>query len=598
MVKINGEQPWTKLNLQRYVGHRLHLEFIPEKNESLAVRMVVQGLGNDELKTLEEHLAGRDQPFQAFAAEAEALLAGSIETHRDVFADFESGTYGDWTVEGDAFGDRPQTPDTIGRYQGDVNHRGVYFVNSHNLRSDLDPSRRGDKATGKLISPEFTIDFQQIEFLVGGGGHAGKTCVNLVVDGKVVLSATGQNNNRMTPHRWDVRRVEGQAARIEIVDDHQGGWGNIGADQFDFIRIERRPSPDAAARELLKQWRREREQLRSSVMFRSRLAPAMLDGTGENDHVLIRGSSSNPGKLEPRHFLTAISGDEPLDIPSGSGRLQLAEQINASNNPLTARVIVNRIWHHLMGRGIVATTDDFGVLGQRPTHPELLDFLATQFVADGQSIKRMIRSIVLSRTYRMSSKADPAAIAIDPENRFWHHRPPKRLEGEAIRDSLLAISGELDRQPFGAPVPIHLTPFMDGRGRPGVKGPLDGDGRRSIYIAVRRNFLSPFMLAFDTPVPFSTMGRRNVSNVPAQALILMNDPFVVARAGRWAKRATERSEEPAERVRWMYRSAFARQPTGQELQMALRFVGDSTTEDRWADLAHALINTKEFIFLR
>jgi hypothetical protein len=598
IVKIDDEGTWTKLNLGRYVGHRLHLEFIPAKDESLSVRMVVQGLGNDQLQKLEEHLAARDEPFQAFAAEAEALLAGSVETHRDVFADFESGTYGDWTVEGDAFGAIPQTPETIAPYQGNVNHRGAYFVNSHNIRGDLDPARRGDKATGKLISPEFTIDFQELEFLVGGGAHAGKTCVNLVVDDEVVLSATGQNNNRMAPHRWDLRRLQGQTARIEIVDQHQGGWGNIGADQFDFVRIERRPSPNATARELLDQWRRDREQLRSGVMFRSRLAPAMMDGTGEDAHVLIRGNSSNPGKLEPRHFLTAISGDEPLRIPAGSGRLELAEQINAASNPLTARVIVNRIWHHLMGRGIVATTDDFGVLGQRPTHPELLDFLAQRFVADGQSIKRMIRAIVLSRTYRMSSKADPDAVAIDPENELWHHHPPKRLEGEAIRDSLLAISGRLDPQPFGPPVPIHLTPFMDGRGRPGVNGPLDGNGRRSIYIAVRRNFLSPFMLAFDTPVPFSTMGRRNVSNVPAQALILMNDPFVVEQAERWATRVRAECDEPGERIRWMYLSAFARQPTEQELQLALQFVGDSTAEERWAELAHALINTKEFIFLR
>ena len=358
--------------------------------------------------------------------------------------------------------------------------------------------------------------------------------------------------------------------------------------------------------ELIKAWSEARSKLQQQVTLRSRLAMAMMDGTGEDDYVLIRGSSSNPGELAPRRFLTAIAGDHPLDIALGSGRLELARQINDPANPLTARVIVNRIWHYLMGRGIVPTTDDFGVLGQRPTHPELLDHLATHFVRDGQSLKRMIRYVILSRTYQMSSYADAEAVELDPKNLFWHHRPPKRLEGEVIRDTLLAISGRLDATQFGEPVPIHLTSFMGGRGRPKHSGPLEGEGRRSIYIAVRRNFLSPFMLTFDTPVPFSSMGRRNVSNVPAQALILMNDPFVISQAKKWAKRVVKAHETTESRVQGMYETAFARQPTPQELATAKQFLTDRATNsgveqhslDLWADFAHALINTKEFIFLR
>ncbi len=218
----------------------------------------------------------------------------------------------------------------------------------------------------------------------------------------------------------------------------------------------------------------------------------MMDGTGEDDRVLIRGNSSKPGKVEPRHFLTAISGDSPMEIHRGSGRLELAEQINDRSNPLTSRVIVNRLWHHLMGRGIVPTTDDFGVLGQRPSHPELLDHLASEFVRDGQSIKRMIKRIVLSRTYQMSSQTDSAAMEADPKNMLWHHRSPKRLEGEVIRDALLALSGRLDPKPYGAPVPIHLTSFMDG-----------GDGRgptvRWMAMAGDR-FTSPFAVIFCHPL--------------------------------------------------------------------------------------------------
>lgn len=595
----------VQLNLSRYIGHRLHLEFVPAEKAELSVQLVVQGMDRPQLDELESQLRERTKSFEAYADSVEKLLNGRSEETRRVFADFESGNYDQWHVEGDAFGEIPQTAATIASYQGDVNNRGQFFVNSHNIRSPGRDMVSGDKLTGTLTSPEFSIDFQSLEFLIGGGAHAGKTCVNLLIDNEVVLSTTGKNNNRMEPHAWDVRPYVGKRGRIQIVDNHEGGWGNIGADDFCFVTITEHPSVSEDVKHLIERWKLERDSLRAAVRWDSHLAPAMLDGSGEDDHVLIRGNSSKPGKVEPRHFLTAITGSEPMQIDVGSGRLQLADAINDAENPLTSRVAVNRIWHHLMGQGIVPTVDDFGVLGQRPTNLKLLDHLATEFDENGRSIKQMIRYIVLSNTYQMSSKSSPDAVAKDPNNTLWHHRPPQRLEGEIIRDSLLAISGRLDSSQFGPPVPIHLTSFMDGRGRPGVNGPLDGDGRRSVYISVRRNFLSPFMLAFDTPVPFSTMGRRNVSNVPAQALILMNDPFVLQQAEAWAKRVIETHQTTDERVRWMYLSAFARLPTEEELQIAIQFVGSldsqaaqATTLESWTQLAHVLINTKEFIFLR
>lgn len=210
----------------------------------------------------------------------------------------------------------------------------------------------------------------------------------------------------------------------------------------------------------------------------------------------------------------------------------------------------------------------------------------------------MIKRIVLSQTYQLASRPDSKSLAADPKNLLWHHRPPKRLEGEAIRDTLLAISGKLDPTQEGPSVPIHLTKFMEGRGRPKVNGPLDGDGRRSIYVSVRRNFLSPFMTTFDTPVPFSTMGRRNVSNVPAQALVLMNDPFVAEQAKLWAERALAAEEDSRQRIEWMYQSAFGRLPTTDEAKLSLEFVGDGTDVKTWTNFAHSLINTKEFVFLR
>jgi hypothetical protein len=278
-------------------------------------------------------------------------------------------------------------------------------------------------------------------------------------------------------------------------------------------------------------------------------------------------------------------------------------------NPLTARVMVNRAWHHLFGRGLVRSVDNFGVLGDRPTHPQLLDFLAAEFVNDGWSIKRLIRRIVLSRTYRMSSQASPAALKIDPENQLLQHARVRRLQGESIRDALLAVSGKLDTMMYGPSVPVHLTPFMQGRGRPG-NGPLGGRGRRSIYVSVRRNFLSPMMLAFDMPQPFSTMGRRTVSNVPAQALILLNDPFVIQQAQRLADRLlADNALDVRGRVRRLYELSFSRLPTDVEFDAARTFLqrqGErygvaepqrDTARSSWIDLCHVLFNTKEFVFI-
>lgn len=603
-----SNQSWVTLDLERYIGHRLHLEFVPATDSRLSVRMVTQGLDSAALADVDRRLAATNKQFEEYSTTAEAILNTDAKVESQVFADFESGTYEDWTATGDAFGKIPQTLKTIADYQGEINGRGTYFVNSHNIRDGGDVGR-GDSVTGTLTSRPFMIDFDAIEFLVGGGAHAGKTCVNLVIDGQPVLSATGNRNNQMSINTWNVRPFVGQEARIQVIDNHKSGWGNIGIDHIVFLKHDATSAAkpgNTTARRLMDAWQQERARLGTQVVRKSRLALAMLDGTGEDDRILIRGNSSKPGDVEPRHFLTAVTGNQPLPIRAGSGRLELAQQINDPANPLTSRVIVNRIWHYLMGRGIVPTTDDFGVLGQQPTHPELLDHLASRFMTDGRSIKRMIRTIVLSRTYQMSSHPDSAAMIADPKNLLWHHRPPKRLEGEAIRDALLLLSGQLDDSLFGEPVPIHLTPFMDGRGRPGKNGPLDGDKRRSIYTAVRRNFLSPFMTTFDSPTPFSTMGRRNVSNVPAQALILMNDPLVVELAGKWAARAIEKQPDVDSRIHWMYQTAFARLPTPQEMAIAMEYVkpqlaAGKTDENQrrlWSDFAHALINTKEFIFLR
>jgi hypothetical protein len=297
----------------------------------------------------------------------------------------------------------------------------------------------------------------------------------------------------------------------------------------------------------------------------------MWDGTPLDENLLIRGNYRTAGPIAPRRTLEAFQESGVRSQESaGSGRLELAHGLVDRRNPLVSRVIVNRVWQHLMGRGIVPSVDNFGVLGEAPTHAELLDYLSQEFMDDGWSIKRLIRRIMLSSTYRMASGGHqppemqkPGAgsqspgQAADPQNLFYHRQNLKRLEGEALRDAVLAVSGRLEPSLYGPSVPVYLTPFMQGRGRPKETGPLDGNGRRSIYIAVRRNFLSPMMLAFDTPIPFTTIGRRNVSNVPAQALILMNDPFIAEQSRVWAR--TLLAARPASpRVRHLGRSGLER----------------------------------------
>ena len=214
----------------------------------------------------------------------------------------------------------------------------------------------------------------------------------------------------------------------------------------------------------------------------------------------------------------------------------------------------------------------------------------------------------------MASTSSSEAEAEDPDNRLLHRMTARRLEAEAIRDAILTVSGRLDGRMGGPGVEVYLTPFMDNYGdnygRPRASGPLDGDARRSLYLNVRRNFLTPFLVAFDMPPPLVTAGRRDVSNVPAQALILMNDPFVAQQARRWAARVLAiEGLDAGRRVRRMYREAYARPPSEAELGAALRFLKghavelgippDRWSEDErvWADLAHVLINVKEFLFL-
>jgi hypothetical protein len=317
------------------------------------------------------------------------------------------------------------------------------------------------------------------------------------------------------------------------------------------------------------------------------------DGCAYDSPLFPRGDHLQPGPIVPRRFLEVL-GSAPLGGSRSSGRLALAREITRRDNPLTARVMANRVWQHLFGRGLVASPDNFGRMGEKPTHPELLDHLATRLMADGWSVKSLIRYIVTSRTWQLSSTPPPGAEKIDPQNELLSHAHVRRLTAEQIRDSMLAVAGNLHSGHTGPGVRGFYKTTIDPDKQP-APGPIDGDGRRSIYLEVRRNFPHDFLATFDCPKPNTFTGRRSETNVPAQSLALLNDPFVLHQAKVWAERCIADREE--DRIAKMYRTAFARPPTDAEIASAVAFLRSAETHP-WPAFAHAIFNMKEFIYVR
>ena len=341
-----------------------------------------------------------------------------------------------------------------------------------------------------------------------------------------------------------------------------------------------------------------------------KLINAMADlDRGFDVPLKVRGDPFQLGELVPRRFLEVLEGSDAGWNVSGSGRRELAELIASPGNPLTARVMVNRIWHHLFGAGIVRTPDDFGALGDRPSHPQLLDYLADQLVRQDWSLKQLIRSLVLTRTYRSASRVDVAARRLDPENRLLHHFPLRRLEAEALRDAMLASSGRLNRGVGGRSIDPYRV--QERKDRRLFSGPLDGRGRRSLYTKVTLTEEPPFLTVFNLPEPKQTRGRRDVTSVPAQALTLLNDPFVNQQADVWAERMlADRREAVAARIDAMFLSALGRHPESFEtarfealvdrLSMFHQVPSVSVLTSRlvWRDVAHTMFNLKEFLYVR
>jgi hypothetical protein len=314
----------------------------------------------------------------------------------------------------------------------------------------------------------------------------------------------------------------------------------------------------------------------------------------------------------------------PPARPTSGRRAALARLLTEEENPLTARVMVNRLWQHYFGRGIVGTSSDFGLKGDRPTHPDLLDWLARDFIEHRWSLKHVHRRIVTSATYRQASTWRAAAAAADPENRLLWRYPRHRLEGEVIRDSLLAVAGRLNPRMGGPSVFPELPPGMVTRGGwRTTEDPLERD-RRSIYIFVRRNTRYPMLEVFDMPDTHESCARRNVTTSPAQALTLLNSELTIDWARSFAERVLDQARpDDADRVRIAWRLAFSRMPTDEEVADALTFLarqrdlilarhrGETptcvahdplTTVDpagaaALVDFCHALMNANEFAYL-
>jgi hypothetical protein len=308
----------------------------------------------------------------------------------------------------------------------------------------------------------------------------------------------------------------------------------------------------------------------------------------------------HPGDPTPRGLVRVLSPKTPPSITSGSGRRELAAWLASRDNPLTARVMVNRVWLHLFGRGLVATPDNFGAAGQPPSHPELLDTLAVSFMDQKWLVKGLIRQIVLSRAYQLASTHDARSFEVDPDNALVWRMSPRRLEAESLRDAILAISGRLNVEP-----PIGSAVAMAGEGPAGpgrIPNQDAQDVHRAVYLPVVRDQLPESLALFDFADPSLATGERSSTSGPTQALYLMNSPFVIRQAEAAATRLLAIEGDDDARIKAAYLRFLARPPTSPETDRARAFLtgfvkDEPMTKAAWTAFLQALYASAEFRFL-
>jgi len=381
----------------------------------------------------------------------------------------------------------------------------------------------------------------------------------------------------------------------EIVDTYRKGQDaiknqNNAVNQFlndetKRLKVERKHVEKTMGEEAKKkvaEMRAELDRLKKVAPKKYDIAHVLQEAGKNNMHVALRGDLRKKGELVPRRFIQILAGDSPEPYTDGSGRRELAESVTAPDNPLTARVIVNRVWQWHFGQALVRTPSNFGILGEKPTHPQLLDWLAADFIEHGWSLKRLHRQIMLSSTWQMSSRFNKDKFAIDGDNKLLWRMNPRRLEVEAWRDSLLAVTGELDRTVGGNPDKEILR-----------------SKRRTLYATISRTgdrFESDaFLRLFDFPAAVSTSASRPTSTVPQQYLFMMNSPFMTERAKTLGNSLHALKEPLPDRIKKVYRQLYSRSSDPAEIELGTQWLGNEPTPKAWQQYAQVLLSAHELI---
>jgi len=378
---------------------------------------------------------------------------------------------------------------------------------------------------------------------------------------------------------------------------NEGTKGHVTADAVVFLstdkKVEKKDEKGDKAAADLKLVEDELKKLQTTGPKRPKALSVVEEPKIEDARVHVRGLVGNQGDLVPRGFLQVATVGKAPGLPKAqSGRKELADWIASEQNPLTARVYANRVWHWLMGRGLVRTPDNFGTTGETPTHPELLDHLAGEFVRGGWSTKKLVRAIALSETYRRSSANDAKSelVKADPENKLWGRANRKRMEAEQLRDTLLSVSGQLKLEPVTGPTYPASTASDYGY--------KANDTCRSMYLPVFRNSLPELFEVFDFADASVVTGQRNTSTVAPQALFMLNNPFPVEQAKASAARLLGEKLNADERIGRAYRLCFGRAPTSGERTVTVKFlIKQKDEKEAWAAVFQALFASAEFRYV-
>jgi hypothetical protein len=430
---------------------------------------------------------------------------------------------------------------------------------------------------------------------------------------------------KMEAYRQRVKEMEGEIARLEKDDPLAKRVAELNQ-QLDALQKEKQDSEDRKKQigELTKLRDQANKQLQDKLngkrtelknLQRPGLptdlpgAYAVSDGKPAEVHIQIKGDPDNRGSLAKRCVPKFLEGTSPVSFPEdGSGRLQFAHWLTRPENPLTARVIVNRVWQYHFGRGIVGTPSNFGVRGEEPTHPALLDWLTSQFIKDGWSIKALHRRIMLSKTYQLASTNDPASAAKDPDNRWHWHFERQRLDAEALRDAMLMVSGNLDVNRAGPhPFPpisqwgwTQHNPFKE----------VYPSNHRTVYLMTQRIQRHPYLALFDGPDTNHSTEKRTSSTAPLQALYLLNNDFVKTQAEGFARNLIAQSTDDSKRIEQAFALAWSRPPEAEEVEKGLAYLRrykealaeagvpeDKRESEAWTSYARVMVTANEFLYV-